>query len=219
MGSQGRVIWITGLSGAGKTTLARALAARLPQAVLLDGDDLRAVLGATASGFDRAGRLALAHLCPALQTSGGSGTYGCHCHHFPVPRNTCVEQGKSARLPGSFSGCSRGSAPQTRSQGAVCRRKGRGCAPYGRSRNRSRFPAGAASRPAHSGIVTGGMPREGAAGSREIARSAFEKGRTQGGGTQCRPLRSGRKNRVFFPQNDRPYGLKYATFQTAKALD
>lgn len=56
----GRVFWITGLSGAGKSTLARALQARLPQSILLDGDELRAVLGATASGFDRESRLELA---------------------------------------------------------------------------------------------------------------------------------------------------------------
>lgn len=72
--SKGRVIWITGLSGAGKSTLARALVARLPHAVLLDGDDLRAVLGATATGFDRAGRLALAQtyarLCKLLADQG-----------------------------------------------------------------------------------------------------------------------------------------------------
>ena len=56
----GRVFWITGLSGAGKSTLARALQARLPQSILLDGDELRAVLGATASGFNRESRLELA---------------------------------------------------------------------------------------------------------------------------------------------------------------
>ena len=56
----GRVFWITGLSGAGKSTLARALQARLPQSILLDGDELRAVLGVTASGFDRESRLELA---------------------------------------------------------------------------------------------------------------------------------------------------------------
>lgn len=72
--TKGRVIWITGLSGAGKSTLARALAACLPHAVLLDGDELRAVLGATSSGFDRDGRLALAQtyarLCKLLADQG-----------------------------------------------------------------------------------------------------------------------------------------------------
>jgi adenylylsulfate kinase len=44
-------VWITGLSGAGKTTVARELGRlvreRHPNVVLLDGDDLRAALGAT----------------------------------------------------------------------------------------------------------------------------------------------------------------------------
>lgn len=74
MGGAGRVLWITGLSGAGKSTLARALCARLPQSILLDGDALRSVLGATTSAFDRAGRLGLAQtyarLCGLLAEQG-----------------------------------------------------------------------------------------------------------------------------------------------------
>lgn len=57
----GQVIWITGLSGAGKTTLAQALMPHLPRAsILLDGDELREVLGSATSGFDRTSRKALA---------------------------------------------------------------------------------------------------------------------------------------------------------------
>lgn len=45
------VVWITGLSGAGKSTVARALGERLSQRnisfVLLDGDEMREVLGRT----------------------------------------------------------------------------------------------------------------------------------------------------------------------------
>lgn len=70
----GRVIWITGLSGAGKSTLARALMPHLPGAVLLDGDELRNVLGAGASGFDRQSRLKLAMIyarfCKLLADQG-----------------------------------------------------------------------------------------------------------------------------------------------------
>ncbi len=56
----GRVVWITGLSGAGKTTLARALLERLPGAVLLDGDELREALGTANAGFDADSRKKLA---------------------------------------------------------------------------------------------------------------------------------------------------------------
>lgn len=57
----GRVIWITGFSGAGKTTLAEALMPHLgPRGVLLDGDALREVLDAAQCGFDRESRKRLA---------------------------------------------------------------------------------------------------------------------------------------------------------------
>jgi adenylylsulfate kinase-like enzyme len=77
----GSVIWITGLSGAGKTTLADATSSRLrsedEHVVQLDGDSLRAVFGAadaTAQNHGREGRLALAmryaHLCQILAHQG-----------------------------------------------------------------------------------------------------------------------------------------------------
>jgi adenylylsulfate kinase len=63
---RGSVIWITGLSGSGKTTLASILSPLLKtrgeKVVLLDGDDLRAVLEAERSGYDREGRKKLAFI-------------------------------------------------------------------------------------------------------------------------------------------------------------
>lgn len=57
----GRVVWITGLSGAGKTTVARRLVGSLRQAgtacIHLDGDELREVLADPNYGFDRESRL------------------------------------------------------------------------------------------------------------------------------------------------------------------
>jgi adenylyl-sulfate kinase len=59
MGSKGQVIWLTGLSGAGKTTLARALRRELAAAGLrveiLDGDEVRENLS-RGLGFSREDR-------------------------------------------------------------------------------------------------------------------------------------------------------------------
>lgn len=75
------VIWITGLSGAGKSSIAQAVASRLrqqnPAVVLLDGDELREVFGAVtenSNNHGRTGRLALAmqyaKLCSVLAKQG-----------------------------------------------------------------------------------------------------------------------------------------------------
>ena len=59
--AQGRVIWITVLSGAGKTKLAMATAERLRgkgiHPVLLDGDDVRDAIRDSHTACDRASRL------------------------------------------------------------------------------------------------------------------------------------------------------------------
>lgn len=75
--SSAPVIWITGFSGAGKTTIAQATRGRLLAeghcCVLLDGDRLRAVLGKEA-GHTRDERMALAltysRLCRELSSQG-----------------------------------------------------------------------------------------------------------------------------------------------------
>ena len=77
----GRVIWITGLSKAGKSTLGREVARRLRASgvfvVLLDGDEIRDALGPAARNTDsysREGRLDLAQLygrlCRMLAAQG-----------------------------------------------------------------------------------------------------------------------------------------------------
>lgn len=75
-GDAGLVVWITGLSGAGKTTVARELIRLLDdqqrRPVLLDGDEMRSALGN--AGLDAASRrslaLAYARLCRLLARQG-----------------------------------------------------------------------------------------------------------------------------------------------------
>lgn len=61
----GKVVWITGLSGAGKTTVARRVQELLQQrgvsALLLDGDALRDAMRDPHYGYDRESRLNGAH--------------------------------------------------------------------------------------------------------------------------------------------------------------
>jgi adenylylsulfate kinase-like enzyme len=73
----GAVYWFTGLSGAGKTTLAtaffRLIRREKPGVVLLDGDTLREVIG-NSVGYSREERLGLARsyarLCRMLASQG-----------------------------------------------------------------------------------------------------------------------------------------------------
>ncbi|HWA28513.1 MAG TPA: adenylyl-sulfate kinase [Lacunisphaera sp.] len=73
------VIWITGYSAAGKTTVGRKVESRLRaeglNTVFLDGDDLRSIFGAK-WGYSRAERVELAHvyfrLCSHLAAQGNT---------------------------------------------------------------------------------------------------------------------------------------------------
>ncbi len=85
------VIWLTGLSGAGKTTVAKALAGQLSIAVVIDGDEIRKH---RPSGFDKADRdanvLAAAEMATAVVASGGIAI----CSLIsPVPGNTATGSG------------------------------------------------------------------------------------------------------------------------------
>ena len=75
--AEGRVFWITGLSGAGKTVVSRRLALHLADAglapLLLDGDGLREIFGG-GFGHDPEERRGLSFYCPAsspLRRNGG----------------------------------------------------------------------------------------------------------------------------------------------------
>ena len=75
---KGRVYWLTGLAGVGKTTIAVALREELRKrgvsAILIDGDIMRGLLGNYGEGFTREDRLKLAmfyaRLCHMLSSQG-----------------------------------------------------------------------------------------------------------------------------------------------------
>lgn len=77
IGCRGGVIWITGFSASGKTTIGRKVAALLRKqscpALFLDGDDLRSILGRNWD-YEREQRIELARiyfrLCSHLQSQG-----------------------------------------------------------------------------------------------------------------------------------------------------
>lgn len=59
----GMVIWITGLSGSGKSSLAKELMDRLEgNKILLDGDSMRNALKLTDIGYDKEGRKKIASI-------------------------------------------------------------------------------------------------------------------------------------------------------------
>jgi len=77
VGAVGKVVWITGYSASGKTTVGRRVEGMLRErgrkAVFLDGDDLRSIL-ASRWGYTREERVDLAHvyfrLCSLLSSQG-----------------------------------------------------------------------------------------------------------------------------------------------------
>jgi adenylylsulfate kinase-like enzyme len=75
------ILWITGLAGSGKTTLADALAARLEHElaggiVRIDGDRVRAEIGDAGRGYSREQRLAVAQqIAERAQSASRAG----HC--------------------------------------------------------------------------------------------------------------------------------------------
>jgi len=79
MHAEGRVFWVTGLSGAGKTAVSTRLVAHLAEAglrpLLLDGDVLREVFGASASHDPEERRrlsFCYARLCRELARQGAT---------------------------------------------------------------------------------------------------------------------------------------------------
>lgn len=99
--SVGTVFWLTGLSGAGKTTLAHALLPYMENTVFLDGDSLREIFGTIYElGFDADTRkklgFAYARLCKNLSEQGFNVLiaticmfHAIHKHNREIIQNYC----------------------------------------------------------------------------------------------------------------------------------
>lgn len=90
--SVGTVFWLTGLSGAGKTTLAHALLPYLENTVFLDGDSLRSIFGTVYElGFDTETRkklgFAYAKLCKNLAEQGYHVLIATICMYHDIHRH------------------------------------------------------------------------------------------------------------------------------------
>ena len=103
----GRVIWVTGLSGAGKTTLAQEITntmrANGERVVILDGDELRSILTPKASGTQnhtRKERLSLAMQYARL--SGVIATPGVTVVVATISLFNEIQEWNRANLPGYF---------------------------------------------------------------------------------------------------------------------
>ncbi len=88
----GTVFWITGLSGAGKTTLSHALLPFLENTIFLDGDELREIFGTVYElGFDDETRkklgFAYAKLCNNLAKQGYNVIIATICMYHDVHKH------------------------------------------------------------------------------------------------------------------------------------
>jgi Adenylylsulphate kinase len=102
--SRGHVFWITGLSGAGKTTVGRELWRRLRAAgrpvTFLDGDTLRSVMAEDLS-HSAGDRRRSAAKCTPVPTAGWAGRRCRLRDHLVVSRSaTCDKVTAAASFPG-----------------------------------------------------------------------------------------------------------------------
>ena len=125
-GQRPAVIWFTGLSGAGKTTLANLVEARLNSlglhSTLLDGDNLRHGLNQDL-GFTEADRVEnirrVAHVA-ALMVDAGLIALVSLISPYRADRADGARAGRTRRVPGGVRGHAPRRVPPPRREGLVC---------------------------------------------------------------------------------------------------